>query len=296
MKFPQLLSFPLQWLRRDGRHYQLLFLSALLAYGLLFLGWAQEYAHAALRPLFLLGICLSVQAAFVWRSGGDWHSLKSAAITALGLSILCKTGSWESLALAGVLAIGGKFVIQSQGKHVFNPANFGIVAAMLLTGLMSNLRGEGFRPDVWVSPGQWGHGVVLVFAIGAMGATVLLRVGRLDAAAVFFVTLALLVSFRSVVFYGWPWDHAQHALLNGSLALFTCFMITDPVTTPRAKPARMIWAAATAVLAFAMTTRTFSQSFGVQLHAAPVYALFLTTLFVPLLNRWRPAPRFSWSA
>jgi Na+-transporting NADH:ubiquinone oxidoreductase subunit NqrB len=45
--------------------------------------------------------------------------------------------------LAGSLAISSKFLLQVEKKHFFNPANFGIIAALILT------------PDAWVSPGQW---------------------------------------------------------------------------------------------------------------------------------------------
>lgn len=46
--------------------------------------------------------------------------------------------------LIGV-AIASKFVFSFGEKHFFNPANFGIIFALLLTN------------NAWVSPGQWGE-------------------------------------------------------------------------------------------------------------------------------------------
>ncbi|MEQ8962439.1 MAG: hypothetical protein RLP02_31685, partial [Coleofasciculus sp. C2-GNP5-27] len=55
-------------------------------------------------------------------------SLKSAMITALGLSLLLRVDQYSTMILAGVLAILSKFLFRFQGKHFFNPANFGIIS------------------------------------------------------------------------------------------------------------------------------------------------------------------------
>ena len=60
-------------------------------------------------------------------------------------------GAAAVLATLSVVTIAGKFLIRVRGKHVFNPTNFALVAMMLATG------------EVWVSPGQWGSGLVLAF-------------------------------------------------------------------------------------------------------------------------------------
>ena len=88
-------------------------------------------------------------------------------------------GSVDPCAWA-TIAIASKFLIRVRGKHIFNPANIGIVGAMLLTG------------DAWVSPGQWGAGPALVFLVGAAGLMVVLRVGRIDTSMAFLLTFALL--------------------------------------------------------------------------------------------------------
>ena len=81
------------------------------------------------------------------------------------MSLLLKAGSPWVLVLGASVAIASKFFLRIDGKHVFNPGNLGIAAAVLLTG------------DAWVSPGQWGSGAALVFLVGAAGCMVVLRVG-----------------------------------------------------------------------------------------------------------------------
>jgi enediyne biosynthesis protein E5 len=72
---------------------------------------------------------------------------RSALITGLSLSLLLRAdAAWLHL-VAAVIAIGSKFVLRLDGKHIFNPAGFAIVALLLTTN------------EVWISPGQWGSAV-----------------------------------------------------------------------------------------------------------------------------------------
>ena len=69
------------------------------------------------------------------------------------------------------------------GKHVFNPTNFGIVALML-----ADRRRPGSRP------GQWGNVAFFAFLMACLGGLVVNRAARRD------VTLAFLAFYsRSLV-------------------------------------------------------------------------------------------------
>ncbi|MFQ3680508.1 MAG: Na+-transporting NADH:ubiquinone oxidoreductase, subunit NqrB, partial [Pseudanabaenaceae cyanobacterium] len=94
-----------------------------------------------------------------------WH-LGSALITALSLSLLLRTQHWPTMALAATLAIASKFLVRTPQKHVFNPANFGIVLTLGLTG------------DAWLASGQWGTELWLGILFVVAGAIVLGQVGR----------------------------------------------------------------------------------------------------------------------
>jgi Na+-transporting NADH:ubiquinone oxidoreductase subunit NqrB len=203
-------------------------------------------------------------------------TLPSALITALGLSLLLRTDDYSTMALASGAAILSKFFLRAQQKHWFNPANFGIIAALT------------FTQDAWVSPGQWGEdGWYALLFLGA-GGLVLKRVGRWDTTAAFLISYAGLEAIRNVAL-GWTWDVWWHRLMSGSLLLFALFMITDPRTIPDARLGRLIWAIAIAVVTFILRNQYF-------LPTAPFWALFALAPFSLLLDRLFPASRFSWEA
>ena len=256
----------------DPRYFQLVWLGMFLLYGILQLGWHRDAWHL----LALWSSALLTQMLFCRIYKKPYDAWKSAAITALGLSLLLRAGDVWVYALAGFLSIASKFLIRHKGKHVFNPANFALVACVF--GLKA----------AWVSPGQWGSDALLLFFIGGAGLMVLLRSARLDTAFTFLLVLLGAEFVRSVLWLGWPADFLLHRFSNGSLLLFSFFMITDPMTTPNHPLARRIWAAAIALFTFWLSSFHYMQT-------APVIALFLFSLSTPFFDRiWKHLP-FQWN-
>lgn len=270
--FKTLAASPLKWLMADGRHFQILYLGSFLLFGVFNLGWEVE----ALNFLLVVGSCLLVQLLFAWYHGLSLTTLKSAMISSLGLCILLKVNHPSTAVLAAAVAIGSKFLIQVEKKHVFNPVNIAIVLTTL------------FTQDAWVSPGQWGSDVALLFFVGAAGLMVLLKVGRLDISLWFIVTFFGLEMIRSLFYLGWPADHFMHFMTNGTVLLFTFFMITDPVTTPNHPMARILFSVAVGALAFVFTHVLYMQS------GAPIWALFVVSPSTLFLDRLFAYKRFSW--
>lgn len=256
---------------RDARHFQILFLSAFLISGILFLHWDADAGRFGIT----ITTCLMVQFIFASFTTKDYSSLKSALITSLSLCLLLKTGSYYTVVFAAALAIGSKFIIRFNGKHLFNPANFGIVAVMLLTN------------DAWVSPGQWGSQIVLLFGIGAAGMFILSRVKKMDVCLAFLFTFSGLHFYRMVIYQGWELDVYLHHVTSGSLMLFSFFMITDPMTTPNAPKARLLFGLMVGMLAFYISTRLF-------VHSAPVWALFILSPLSALFDKIFIHQKFKW--
>jgi Na+-transporting NADH:ubiquinone oxidoreductase subunit NqrB len=256
----------------DARYLQIAYLSCFLCYGIYKLHW-EVVAHNFLITLF---VGLSTQMAGIALTKKPISSLKSALITILGITILLRAQEPYVYALAAVVAIASKFLVRFKGKHIINPANFGIVAAILLTG------------DAWISPGQWGNTAVLLFMIGAAGMMVLLKVGRLDLALPFLLVFGGLEFFRTIVFYGWPMDFFWHKMLNGSLMLFTFFMITDPKSTPNHQKGRVIFSVSVALLAFVLSNFQY-------VYVAPVWALFVLSPLTIFLDNKYKAKHFDWN-
>lgn len=203
------------------------------------------------------------------------NSLRSAAITALGLCLLLRGNSYQTMVLAGFLAIASKFLFRWRSKHFFNPANFGIIAALILTN------------DAWVSPGQWGTDWWYLLLFAGTGGVVLKKVGRWDTSVAFFLTYAGLEALRDL-WLGWTGDVWLHQLSSGSLLLFALFMLTDPRSIPNAVAGRLLWAIAIAVLTFILQNYFY-------LSTAIFWALFIISPLTILLDMLWSAPRFTWN-
>src|SRR3990172_7425934 len=145
----------------DPRHYQIATLASLLTWGLLGLRFDIRWDVAAVM------VASAFATQFVAsRAVGLRFDPKSALISILSLCLLVRTNYLSLAALAAVLTIGSKFLLRIDGKHVFNPTNFGIAVTMATTGA------------VWVSPGQWGTGAVFALLMACLGGLVIHRAAR----------------------------------------------------------------------------------------------------------------------
>ena len=201
-------------------------------------------------------------------------SLRSALITSLGLCLLLRSNSYQTMILAGFLAISSKFLFHYHHKHFFNPANFGIIAAITLTN------------DAWVSPGQWGTDWWYLLLFLGLGGVVLKQVGRWDTSIAFLLAYGSLEAIRNV-WLGWSWDVWQHQFMSGSLLLFALFMLTDPRSIPNSQTGRLVWS-----LAIAFSTFILQHYF--YLSTAIFWSLFIISPLTVLLDMVWSAPRFNW--
>lgn len=281
---------------QDRRDYQIIFLSCFLFLGLLTRDWS-------IKPIFIgiiIANCLLTQWVLsvvteIEKNRDDsnnlaiqktqlifsqisnpkiLNSLRSGLITALGLCLLLRGNSYQTMMLASFLAIASKFLFRYHNKHFFNPANFGIICALLLTN------------DAWVSPGQWGTDWWYLLLFAGMGGIILQKVGRWDTSITFLLVYGGLEAVRNV-WLGWSWDVWLHQLSSGSLLLFALFMLTDPRSIPNATIGRIVWA-----IAIAVTTVILQDYF--YINTAIFWALFIIsplTIFFDLI--WS-APRFMW--
>src|SRR5579871_5459011 len=143
-------------------------------------------------------------------------SLRSAAITALSLTLLLRADNLWAMPAAAALAIASKFALCVDRKHLFNPANFGIVAALALL------------PGTWISAGQWGSDVTLAGWMIVAGMTVANRARRADMSLSFLLFYLGALAAR-VAWLGQRWNVWTHQLTSGALLLFAFFMISDPM-------------------------------------------------------------------
>jgi len=257
------------FLRCDPRHYQITVLGSLIILGLLYYSFALPWWHVSA----CIGATVVTQL-MADRLTGRKFDVRSPLISALSLTLLLRTGSiWLSIG-AGVLAIGSKYLLRVNGKHIFNPANFGLVIMAL-----------GFS-GAWISPGQWGAAPILAIALAGFGGIVTGKAKRWD------VSLALLTSYGVLLFaralwLGDPLAIPMHQMQNGALLIFAFFMISDPKTTPNARIGRVIYAACVAGIGFIIQF---------QLHnsAGIILALIIMAPFVPLIDKAFFASLYQW--
>lgn len=271
---------------KDVRDYQIAFLGSFLLLGIGTRDWT-------LRSQFIITIiftCIVTQwlaeyitsiwqcqekKDFILLNPLKMHSLRSAIITSLGLSLLLRTGSYTTAIAAGFLAIISKFIFKVRNKHFFNPANFGIITVLIFTS------------DAWVSPGQWGEDWLYVLLFVGTGTTILKKVGRWDTTACFLSFYALLEAMRNLIL-GWTWDVFWHRLTSGSLLLFALFMLTDPRSIPNARVSRLIWAGCIAGLTFVLRNQFYMST-------SIFWALFILSPLTIILDwLWR-FPEFYWN-
>jgi enediyne biosynthesis protein E5 len=255
----------------DPRVYQIGALSALLLYGYTRLQFDIVAANVTLI------LCTALAAQYLctrfWKLPA--FDPRSALISGLSLSLLLRADSVWWFLLAAVVSITGKFVFRWNGKHLFNPTNFGLVTMLLCPG-----------GNVWVCPGQWGNAAFFGFLLICLGGVVVNRARRGD------VTLAFLASYLALVFgrslwLGEPMAIPLHRIENGALLIFAFFMISDPRTTPDSRLGRILFASLVAFGGWYVQYRLFRTN-------GLLWSLATFALAVPVIDLVLPATRFQW--
>jgi len=160
----------------------------------------------------------------------------SAVITGLSLSILINYAHGLAYALVPVfLAIGSKYVFTFRGKHLYNPALFGVAASLLLA--------DGMVSD---SPAyQWGGTYAVVAFVVTLGLLLfVLRVRRGTLIVSFLVFYFAALALRAwITRWHMPFETwFMGALSSPAFFLFTFFMITDPQTSPDSRRGQLLMA------------------------------------------------------
>ena len=230
------------------------------------------WRHAAQQ----IASALATQAACARWFGLPGLDLRSPLITGLSLSLLLRADTAWLFALAGVIAIGSKFLLRLNGKHIFNPAGFAIVVLLFAA------------PGVWISPGQWGTNIWFA-ALLTFLAILVLQAARRSDIAIFFLGSHATLLFVRARWLGDPAAIPLHQLQSGALLIFTFFMISDPRTSPDSRLGRFLFALAVALLAHWL-------AFFLQMRPALYVALIVLAPSVFLLDAVLPGRRFAWAS
>ena len=254
----------------DPRLYQIAILSCLLVYGV---GRLDSDVSAS-RIGLTLATCLATQYLCTRLWALPRFDPRSPLISGLSLCLLLRTDLATLAVATAVISVVSKFLLRVDGRHLFNPTNFGLVVMMLATG------------QVWVSPGQWGSVAFFAFLLAGLGGLVVHRAARSDVTYAFLGFYALLVIGRSV-WLGDPLAIPLHHLQSGALLLFAFFMISDPKTTPDSRAGRVLFAALVALGAVLV-------GFGLHRPNALLWSLVAIAPLTPAINRMLPGAHYDW--
>lgn len=258
----------------DARYFQIVFQAVLLTAGVLL----RDFSLLPLQMALALASAAVTQAFWLRFFGLRGVGYLSPLITGFGLSLLLRADSLWLHPLVACLAVSGKFLIRIRGKHVFNPANFGVGVALLAL------------PGAWVSPRQWGNDLGIAVWLVALGALVAQRARRDDAAWLFlgvFLGLLALRLFYLGHSFGRGWEIFCHQALNGALLLFAFFMISDPMTLPDRPLARRLHVVLVAIVAFCWQFLYYRPN-------GALWALLCLAPLVPLWDAIWPGKRHNW--
>jgi len=258
----------------DARIFQIGFQAILLTAGVLL----RDFSLLPLQMALALASAAAAQGFWLHVFGLQGVGYLSPLITGFGLSLLLRADSLWLHPLVACLAISGKFLLRVRGKHVFNPANFGVGVALLAL------------PGAWVSPGQWGNDLGIAVWLIGLGSLVAQRARRDDASWLFLAIFLGLVAarlFQLGYSFERAWEIFCHQALNGALLLFAFFMISDPMTLPDRPVARRLHVALVALVAFSWQFLFYRPN-------GALWALLCLAPLVPLWDLIWPGKRHNW--
>lgn len=239
---------------RDPRLHLAATITSIQVMGQAYLGWELSIAQI----LVCLGTCALIEVPMVFWERKEIVWPASALLTGNGVALVLRVngtehGDWWSMngwyifaATAG-LALLSKHLLRFRGRPVVNPSNLGLVGVFLLLGT------EVVNPlDFWWGP--MSVAMVAVYLILATGAlTVTRRLGLLPMSiafwGVFASSLAVVTATGHCISARWsvaPVCGAEFwwiVVTSPEVLIFMFFMITDPMTSPVAPRARIVFGA-----------------------------------------------------
>jgi enediyne biosynthesis protein E5 len=243
---------PAQMLTRfDKRYLAPILVSIVLIVGQLTFGFLESWS----RTFLAIGTSIAVEMLLGRTMVGKWPHLASAYISGISIGMLLRSPEFWPYALCAAISIVSKYVLRIDGRHIWNPSNFGIVAMLVLAS------------DTVASLSvQWGNNLLPMVVVWTFGAVIIHTLGRFHITLTYVASFLAFAAIRHLV-TGHPFL-AEAAPLTGPMyQLYIFFMITDPKTTVRPKWGQCLVAFCVAAVEAVLRLMQFVH--------APYYALFL---------------------
>jgi enediyne biosynthesis protein E5 len=235
----------------DKRYLAPILVTMVLVVGQLTFGFLESWGRTFLAILTAIGVELILGKLFT----GKWPHLASAYISGISIGMLVRSPEIWPYAVCSAISITSKYLIRVDGRHIWNPSNFGIVAMLVLAS------------DTVASLSvQWGNTWLPMVTVWVFGAVIINALGRFHITLTYVASFIVFAAVRAAV-TGHPFL-AEVAPITGPMyQLYIFFMITDPKTTVRTKQGQMLVAFLVAAMEAALRLMQFVH--------APYYALFI---------------------
>ena len=238
-------------------HYMISFLIVLHVISAFF----YDFGIKALFPVLITIITtITLDLLIEYFKSKTWYFSQSALISGLFIGgLLTQNLQWYVYVLAGFIAILSKHLIKFQQKHIFNPANFGILLVSIIFGVQHTW---------WIS-----SPLILVLIFGIF---IIWRLKRFDLTISFLISYYLINSIIGLL-RGSNFNDIYLTIINGGVIyFFSMFMLIEPRTHPTARRQKVIYGILVAVLFIILR-------FIIPQHDLPL-ALAVGNAFVPILN------------
>jgi len=228
-----------------------IFITIILITAHLSFGILEDYAPTALA----IATAIAAELLMARLTYGQWPHPASAYISGISVGILVRSPLLWPFALGALISIASKYVLRLNGRHLWNPSNFGVCALLFLAPATVTLLSI-----------QWGNNLWPMVVIWALGSVIVWRVGRLHISASYVAAFVFFSSVRSAL-TGTPWLASVAPITGPMYQLMIFFMVTDPKTTVRPR-----WGQVVVVVVVAFVEMLLRLA---EVVYAPLYALFL---------------------
>jgi Na+-transporting NADH:ubiquinone oxidoreductase subunit NqrB len=235
----------------DKRYLAPILVTIVLIVGQVTFGFLESWS----RTMLAIGTAIGIEIVLTRFLFGSWPHLASSYISGISVGMLVRSPFIWPYALCSAISITSKYVLRVDGRHIWNPSNFGLVAMLVLA------------PDYVAGLSvQWGNNLLPMIVVWCFGSVIIHSLGRFHITATYVASFLGFGLLRSLV-TGHPFLSEVAPITGPMYQLFIFFMITDPKTTVRSFRGQCVVAflVAAAEAAFRL----------MQWVHAPYYALFL---------------------
>ena len=201
----------------DKRYLAPILVTIVLLAGQVTFGFLESWS----RTMLAIGTAIGVELVLARLFTGTWPHLASAYISGISIGMLVRSPAVWPYALCSAISITSKYVLRVEGRHIWNPSNFGIVAMLVLAS------------DTVASLSvQWGNTLLPMVVVWCFGSVIIHSLGRFHITATYVASFLLFAAVRAAM-TGHPFLSEAAPITGPMYQLYIFFMITDPKTTVR---------------------------------------------------------------